>query len=143
MYFVKYQYYSCFIRSLPAAMQYQTAQSEISKLSHRVCLVRELAISHFGRNVYLPFIPYAHLLHGYNPALYQFVQAECNNYMLVNNPNNLRHFYHITFYYFGEIYFNKKYIFINKRIVIKLINQIVHIFIFEYILIIIFHGNLF
>ena len=38
--------------------------------------MRELAISHFGRNVDLPFVPDTHLLHCDNPALYQFVQTE-------------------------------------------------------------------
>lgn len=40
--------------------------------------MRELAISHFCRNVYLPFISYVHLLHGHNPTLNQFVQTEGN-----------------------------------------------------------------
>lgn len=44
----------------------------------RYVWLRELAISHFCRNVYLPFIAYTHLLHGYNPTLNQFVQTEGN-----------------------------------------------------------------
>ena len=38
--------------------------------------MRELAISHFGRDVNLPFVPDTHLLHCDNPTLYQFVQTE-------------------------------------------------------------------
>ncbi len=38
--------------------------------------LREFAISHFGRDVNLPFVTDAHLLHCDNPTLYQFVQTE-------------------------------------------------------------------
>lgn len=44
--------------------------------------LRELAISHFDRDVNLPFATVTHLLHCNNPTLYQFVQTEhywCSN----------------------------------------------------------------
>ena len=40
--------------------------------------LREFAISHFGGDINLPFVPDTHLLHCDNPTLNQFVQAECN-----------------------------------------------------------------
>ena len=38
--------------------------------------LRELAVSHFRRDVHLPFVAHAHLLHGDNPSLNQVAQAE-------------------------------------------------------------------
>lgn len=39
--------------------------------------LRELSVSHFGRDIHLPPVAHAHLLHGDNPALYQVAEAYC------------------------------------------------------------------
>ena len=37
--------------------------------------LRELAISHFGRNIKFPLVAYMHLLHRHNPTIYQIAQS--------------------------------------------------------------------
>ena len=37
--------------------------------------LRELPVSHFGRDIHFPGVAHAHLLHGYNPAFYQVAEA--------------------------------------------------------------------